>query len=357
MPLLASPEKAPTRDTQKRIVRYIHRTGLSAGSRIEVNASLLRELRVSDRKLQRAMKGMVEAGVLIRRRRLGTVVRDPNAAVPQLWKVAVAVNMQSGSGQLPFEAVLSERMRVELALHQCSEVTYVQLPEHQAPSEARQNRWLRFPGLREAVGSGQVDAVLTPCRLDGDATHLACHVGTWEDASWGVVIDDVTFIETAYRALRQQAGQRFALVRYSMPSSGRRRGADRFLQLLQSDNVQSTQPPILSADNDVHNGALLGERLLALPPQQRPDSLIIQDDLVAASLLCRVAQSPSYRPRVAVQVNAQLSQIYPLPVTRVAIDVCELARMGIETLLDGLRNPNHICRLRRYYPYLEEKEN
>ena len=52
-------------------------------------------------------------------------------------------------------------------------------------------------------------------------------------------------------------------------------------------------------------GRNIGEYLLARPAEQRPDGLIITNDLVAMGLVETIRVGSNYRPKIAVQTNLQ----------------------------------------------------
>src|SRR5699024_1088770 len=76
-------------------------------------------------------------------------------------------------------------------------------------------------------------------------------------------------------------------------------------------------PPI----SGMRAGFEIAQHLLALPPADRPDGLIIEDDYLAMGLTSALARYCDYRPMLAVCTTRQSPLAFALPVIRYETDI------------------------------------
>jgi DNA-binding LacI/PurR family transcriptional regulator len=107
----------------------------------------------------------------------------------------------------------------------------------------------------------------------------------------------------------------------------------------------------------VHSGMAMGEKLLAMRPEDRPDALICTlDDYVALGIAHAIQPEQAYRPGIATLTNRQSPLPFPLPVYRFELDLMEMAKQSVAFLLEGLHEPNRTKSSRRLIPRLNEEE-
>ncbi len=345
---------SPTRGSRatsavKAVLRYAHRQGLAAGDRLPPQQDLRGALGFSNDTLTAAMRTLVDAGVLHRKSKAGTVVADLSATVPNLWSVAILVPPAQEMIEVPFFAQLMHFLQSHFrqVRHDC------RVYPSQGPWRHDLGRLDDFPGLSEQVQASHVDAVLTTFHGDTAVWNWArerqipvCHVWWYERAPLGVIIDQKPMVTAAARRLAGEGCGRLAVVSQSPPGRGGRRFADGFEEALRALPVRSGG--ILHAGPGAAAGYALAEQLIARAAEERPDGLIVIDDRIAMGLTAGLAARSDYRPRIAVHANRQAPLYYALPVIRFEIDIEQLAAMAVHLLAQRLLTPDLPDRLDLY---------
>ncbi|MFW6061116.1 MAG: hypothetical protein ACODAQ_13125 [Phycisphaeraceae bacterium] len=108
----------------------------------------------------------------------------------------------------------------------------------------------------------------------------------------------------------------------------------------------------------INRGRIIAEQLLAQPPADRPDALIIPEDHTAMGLVNRLgAAAGAYRPQIVVQVNRQAPMYFSLPVVRYEIDIAEMAEQTAKRLHQCVLDPSTATGIWRYVPRRVESQD
>lgn len=203
---------------RKKVIRFIHQHRLTKDNRLPVDNDLRTLLGIPDPVYRKAMLSLVEYGVLYRKRRLGTVVADPDACVPDTWTIAVTQHTMQQMSNLPVEHLLKEWIRSHLAIRGCIDRSYVSpMNSSQMPTT---NRIGCFTKLMEDLQAQRVDGVMTTHYFVQSREYPVCYLGAWQDAEFGVIIDYAAFVRMACRLLIQKGCDQLALMTGHRGSSG-----------------------------------------------------------------------------------------------------------------------------------------
>ena len=332
-----------TLGAHKQLLRFIYGHGLATGDRLPPQQELRKTLNFSNDTLTAAMEHLVNAGVLVRKRRVGTVVANPDAPGQGIWSVALAFWPYSDRS-VPFDSQLFHVLQSALV----REGIRCRLYAYAGSEHSGALRLGDFPALAEDVTDGYCDAVVTPAWLDV-ASHATVrqagvpliHVGSWEDAGGGVIIDQQEMAEKAVALLASQECRRLAVVSHDQPKPGYERYWHGFCQGLTATGLTPLRAAHVTSDLTfgVAGGAVVADKLLALPPARRPDGLVVLDDWLTLGLCARLSQGDEYRPRIVTQSNRQAPLAFALPVTRFEVDIAALGREALALVHRSLRNP------------------
>jgi DNA-binding LacI/PurR family transcriptional regulator len=324
----------------QQLLQYIRRQGLQAGDQLPSQSQLRGDLGFSNDSLSAAMGTLVSSGVLIRRPGLGTIVVDPSKTVSGIWRVGLAV-LPAVRGQAYYGQLLLA-LQVHLAALGAT-TTYI--PDHEINHGAA--KLSDFGLLLDDLEACRLHGVLVMSGLDTkEIKHWnnrgvpMMHVGPWEGAPSGVVIDQGPLIERAVALMFERGIHEVGVVSIGGPTPGHRRFWDRYRHLMEVSGIEvDEQRHSYAGGEGSIGGARVARRLLALPPEERPPGLIVIDDRMAVGLTAVLAEHPEYRPLIVVQTNIQAPLLFALPVIHVELDVDDLAKAAATDLLERLVQP------------------
>ena len=350
IPVLAGRPEA-TRAAQT-VIRMIHRKALRQGDHVPSQQELCASMGVSNNALSAAMRVLVANGVLTRKPRVGTVVVDPNQQIRGLWRVGLAILPATAS--MPYYGELFHRVQLHLQDAGCVTSVYLRDEQLHRPEGSKLEH---FQFLLDDLHRRPLDAVLDLAGLTGENWReraesglILVHAGPWEDAPCGVVIEQGQMARHAVHALVDRGCRRLATVSMWGHDRGPARYWQGFVQGLQEAGM-----PAATAEQSLHGGegpvggCNVAAQLLAMPPHERPDGLVVVDDRVAMGLTASIVQS-DYRPRIAVQTNRQAPLAFALPVLHFEVDIEDLARRAIDMLLRRLNRPDLPMERQWLYP-------
>lgn len=319
----------------KELLRRIRASGLRPGDKLPPQA----ELRSADGRgaatLDAAMAILVERGVLSRKRRVGTVVEDAEAAIPGLWTVGFAYAPED-LGPIPFTTLLSALVQSRLVQRGFSLQVFPRAGHvlHQG------DRLDRFGVLPHSIADGAVDGLATTAEFD-PAGRGACraagvpvvHIGASHRMPTASLFDRSQWLNEALAWLRGRGARRIHLVCNFRPDQDGSPWWPDLATRLGGDPIVHTR------GNGHEAGMAVADDLLALAPAKRPDGLIVNDDRIASGLTLRLALAGAWRPPVAVQTCRQVPQPYGWEVAAWSSDLDSLVSTGIDLLaariLDG----------------------
>lgn len=310
------------------IVSLIHDQGLTSGDRLPSFASLRQALGLGSQTISSAVSLLCEHGVLEARCKIGTFVKNPSGGHLAGRTVAVVVRRIEGSA---YAATLASFLQQRLSALNCHCLTFYQSSDPMVVPVPGLNE---FPGLEQAISERRISGVLTLCPLSAPAQRALsraglahCFIGDEEQCTHpnAVVIGVSEFIREAQSALK---------------AAGCRRIAQLCVTPAQREQRACGLPAYVGAGYD--GGAAIAEMLLSLPPRQRPDGLISDDDIVVSGLLSRLVElqlpSVNYLPFVGAIIHRELGEIYPSNrMILFEMSLTEYARLATDLFLQLLQ--------------------
>ncbi|HAI10902.1 MAG TPA: hypothetical protein DCM28_04315 [Phycisphaerales bacterium] len=326
------------------ILRYLRSRKVTVGDLVPSQPELRQELSFSNDTLTRAMKWLVEDGVLERKQRAGTMVLDMAKARLDDHTVMLAMVPHTTLPDEPFYGHLLRALEgyvreilganVRIMAHVVDKQGNATWPMH------------TFPGLEAMVREGDIDAVICPIAVDPVATSKLVelgvpwlHVSSWEKTAHGVVIDQKPMMLQACEMLAKRGCKKLGVV----TKDARAKHHNRYWNaLIQSSEMLgfTALPAIEAGDISLEAGRQLARRILKIPARQRPDGMIVINDVLASGLTDVLRDQETYRPEIAVQANVPGTLIFGLPVIRFDVDVYQLAQQVVELLRSSWLSPD-----------------
>ena len=337
---------APTMDSQvakacKRIVRHLHSRSLKTGAKLPIQAEFRQMTEFGNVTLSAAMRILVEAGVLTRKTKRGTVVADPDARVRNLW--TVGLTLSEALYQAPFYSQLVAFLQSYLQKTDCRSRLYLGAGERSGDVP-----FSYFQGLENDLAAGRLDAVISLRVIEAASWAqvrslgvVLVYVGAEETLPCAVLIEQQTMVRQAVALLARQGCRRLAVVGHESPRPGLRYYWDGFQEGLAAAGLPATagESVICGPVEAMGGGKQIASALLARAPDQRPDGVIIVDDWLAVGMTAVFREAGGYAPRMVVQCAQQAPLAFALPVTRFLVDVEALAIRGVELARTRLRDP------------------
>jgi len=360
----SSPLRTPSQTWKayKSLIRYIHANGLSDGDVLPPQPRLRQTLGYSNDTMNVAMRALVQAGALTRKKRAGTVIADLRAARGTPWRVGVLSIRPEDRVVAPFYAELVFRLQQALGEAGCRCVTYHFVGNRMIPAPLSS-----FSGVEEDLATHNVDGLITiPPLTPGDWQRVEAsevpvvHTHSWLDAPCGVLIDVSAGVEQAVALLARRGCRRITAVleteslKEGLPNqvalnafhfAMRRVGA-----AVTSRSVIVEGRGAKGKDSSRHIGLRIAAAILQLPPHERPDGLVAIDDQLTLGLTQAIERHAEYRPLIASQTNRQIPLDFSLPVLPLEVDVDDLIRQSVDLLLRRIENPAMPTQIRLIKP-------
>ena len=311
------------------LITYIHDRQLKTGDRLPAYAQLRAEFGFGSQTIAAAVDSLCQLGVLEVRDKVGLFVADPDGGHLTGRTIAVAVRPLSGSA---YSATLAGFIQKLLTERNCRCVTFYQASD---PLDSPAPALDEFPGFEQAIIENRCDGIITLCPLAGNSlAELAklgmpcCFIGDDDAVTMplSVVIEVNRFIREAITALKNSGCNNIVQICTSQEQ----------LLLRRQTNIDS----LIGVSYD--GGAVIADKLLAQPPQERPDGIVCDDDTVVSGLLsqliARQLPSISYLPRIATIIHGELKERYPSE--RMILfqqNIEEYATLAVDLLLNVLR--------------------
>jgi len=332
--------KPSVRRAYRAVLQYIHSNRLTTGSRLPSQHVLREKLRFGNDTLGEAMQLLVANGHLTRQRKVGTVVSDPHRPSRGLWSVALTQSEVDHG----FFGILSHHLRRHLAKDGCEDCTFLRV----GVPRNRPHRLSDFPGLVETIKAGLVDVVITPEHLVTSEV-LVYHLSGGPGVRFGMELDMESFMGQACRELVARGCRRIGLVGYKVSEYlGQYLWAQMEEALARACRGGPSWEMVARRDPSIAGGVQVAETLLRRPPKRRPDALILTDDYAVMGLTDRLREESEYRPRIVGLTNRQAPLLFALPVTRVEIDIEDVAERAVSMVMARLLNPREPLRVRQY---------
>lgn len=323
------------------IIRFVNSNKIQPGDKLPSQKELSGMLGFCHNTMSPAMDMLVDSGMFVRKRRVGTVLLDTSSYPHGLWRVALPHGPFDGNPSCKFGTILCMSIQSHLQKKGCDVRLYQRLPEY---ADVTPHGLEDFGNLVQDIESGHLDAILTPaffsretsCRCARLKVPL-CHVGGWEQTPFRVELNVTRLIEKAFEHLRSQSCRHFALVTMSNFEQISRNVFSAFNKFSDS-NGKSDAYELLTASN-VLDGEKIVAEILERDPASRPDALIILNDILGLGVASALNNS-AYKPKIAIQTNRQMPLFYAVPVTCFEFDVDLLAKEAAGLIVSKLLNPD-----------------
>lgn len=341
MRLSSSSNRPSTLEAYRRVLRFIHRKGGAEGMKLPPQSELIVKLKVCAATLDVAMKWLIEDGVLTRKQRLGTFVLHAYPEAPKrfIWRAGLVMPPITRSY---FGAVVAHYLHKHINGVGISDRTYMLSP-HAAPgSEVSQRSTSDFTGLKEDIEDGFLDAIITSTRLVCNKVPV-CGAAALANTKFGTIIDQPHFFRQAAGVLSSRGYRNLLCIQPSSLDERCTALVTEQLDLLKRDLHHSGVRLSVAEVSNSSGSQTWPERqfvkqLLDLPESQRPDALIIQDDISAQAISLLLSATP-YRPGLSALTNLQMPLTFGLPCIPFSIDLEQIAVGATQLLLEKLLSP------------------
>jgi DNA-binding LacI/PurR family transcriptional regulator len=201
-----------------------------------------------------------------------------------------------------------------------------------------------FSGLQEDVSAGACDAILSSAFFSsGTSSDCSekglplCHVGGWRETPFRVDLDFADLLRKAV-ALLAPKSKRLAFVCHFGYENANPQFRAAAAEALAACGQPQEKAVFLISNSMLNGGAEIAARFLSLPESERPDALIVLNDVIGAGLTAALVSSGA-RPSLAIQTNRQVPMFFALPVLRFEFDLDLLAAKAVALVLERLFTP------------------
>ncbi len=324
---------------QQQIVRYIWNQGLKCGERLPSCATIAKDIHLGEATVFRAIKKLQSEGILTSQDKVGIFVADPRTPGLAGYNIGVLAGCSDAAGV--YASALSGYIQNSLALNGCRSVVFHgEISSDSASEDALQ----RHTGVKQCIERGEIQALILTVALSGENWNYlrekkipACYIGgfAYLAAPLSVTLSLRKVLEHAFKRLQALGKSRPALFLPKLDTEAEALDTFRKTAALPETGQNCFRY------RDVSDAVNLAEQLLAMPQENRPDSIVFLDNYLAQhfySLLFR-RNRMEYLPHPVVLVSKELPFWLPLETDFLEYDIKELSETGVNLLLQALRNP------------------
>lgn len=295
-----------TQQAKRMLVRHIWESNLQQGDRLPSYAALRERLQLGDATISRAVRSLEQEGVLQTVNRVGTFVVDSQAGGYSGWVVGLAALRTGDNGLGPFYSCLLHNLQVGFRAEGCKTEIY-----YQNRSDSDVVGLDDLPGLERSVDQNEISGVVLTSNLDADSwasleASGVCpyFVGAPTSAVRGTFIDYQDACEQMAGDLIGRGCRNPALI---LPATSvldqAKHISPEFAELF---GRTAPRGHVWTAAG-MAGGRLLADQVLSMPPEARPDGLVIADDQIATGLMNKLArEDPHYKPHFCVLTNSRI---------------------------------------------------
>lgn len=321
------------------IIRFVNSNKIQPGDKLPSQKELSGMLGFCHNTMSPAMDMLVDSGMFVRKRRVGTVLLDTSSYPHGLWRVALPHGPFDGNPSCKFGTILCMSIQSHLQKIGCDVRLYQRLPEYAATPHSLEH----FGNLAKDAENGNLDAILTSAFFSEETSRRCnrlkiplCHVGGWEQTPFRVELNIGMLLEKAIEFLKTQSCRSFALLTMGNFEQSFPKTFSAFKKYSNS-KIKSGFFEIMSAQNVLDGGNLVS-KILERPPASRPEALIIMNDILGLGVASALNGSV-YKPKIAIQTNRQMPLFYAVPVTCFEFDVDLLAETAAGLIISRLLHP------------------
>ncbi len=320
------------------LVRYIRDSRLEGGDKLPGQEQLCHALNLSGTTIFRAIQALRDEGVLEVRDKVGTFLKSTDLAGRPGRSIGLAVSRVSHMPS-PFYSCLSFFLHRELLEAGCMPVPFTINAQDEAIAVGD------FPGLEQAVADERIDGIIdlsgisAPCQLPVPMIYLGSTVTDGAPAAaYKMFIDQADFLRRAMGDAAKLGKRRPALIQSGCTAT--QSESRLFRRLLDESGFDPAARAYDFGICAITDGRYLAGRIVALPPELRPDVFIFLDEFVGTDFLAGlvvdgVTGRDGYRPTVITGSKRELPMTVPwedLIVYEISIE--ELARRTVRWILD-----------------------
>ena len=315
------------------IVRYINGKKLKAGDKLPSQEEFRQLLDFSHNSVTPAMNLLVESGMIERKRRVGTVLVDPDAVPAGLWRIALALGLLDDTPWCKFETMLSRYIQEKIQRGGCYMRSYfLNFDKFDVTPHSLSD----FGLLETDIQAGRIDALISPAFFSSKAYDAAasydvplCNVGGWEQIPFRVEFDKKDILSQAFKILKDENRKNIAIIMDSSSDSN-------YAEFIKSHCASKDADLRIIHGNRDEDAIRIADMLLQEETTARPDALIILNDMLTLALTSILSKT-KYEPRIIVQSNKQIALFYPMPVISLEFDMEELADTGVKMVLGKVK--------------------
>jgi|GEM_PF-1949111 len=345
-----------TESTKQAILSYLWDNHLQVGDRIPIQAELCHRLGVGGTTVNRAVQALVADNILEARRGIGVFVKTkqplghPGRAIGIVGLIADQMHLFNWTMAYVIQNTLQQRG--------CSCTGFPFRDHYQSQAD-----FSCFPGLESQVAARSLQGIITITdisekmwnRLEKAGIQV-CFVGPPNQLPGGIFLDTEFFIREALAELRLAGCQRPLIV--IGPIS---RALHDVILRLTADFSDAWEfgyaegPSCCFEGYGIEGGRAAARAILAHPAEQRPDGIVICDDIIEQGFFSELTRRQNrrieYLPPAVCLRNRQIEIDVPTEqVLDYQVDIYEMSTMAVEMLLDQLQGKRPGRQIVRYRP-------
>ncbi len=335
---------------QRMIVRYIWDHRLKPGDRLPSCSAISKALNLGAATVFNAVKQLQSEGVLAAKDKVGIFVNDPKTPGHAGYRTALLIGRRETS---PFNSFLSVYIQTEFAANGC--VCRMFPGRYRVGTNTYlEDGFKAHAGVKQCLERGEFDGLIVQMALSPENMNELnrrgipfCLVGGFLQER-GMNSVTVSMESLARLGTKRLAELGFRHPAFLCPGGFETDSAAKlFLDLAGNGSVISS-PSFLVAEQTA-------EKLLKIPEKQRPDSLLIPDDMVARGIYSTLVQRNGlgYLPHPVVLSAKEYPLYLPVPADILEMSIEEIAHAAVLLLKEAMQNPS--VPLRQVFVKLEER--
>jgi DNA-binding LacI/PurR family transcriptional regulator len=299
--------ESKTEQAKQLLVRYIHDKKMERGSRLPGQDFFRREFKYGTTTIGAAIRELQKDGVLDVRDKIGAYLLDPNAN-GYMGRTIALTAMHLGNSA--FYSALSSFIQVKLMNRGClMRLFYCEKPGVKTLCSIDD-----FSGLRRCIDNGEIQGVIHIDDFDKDTEGFlremnipAISIGGANTAAakCGIFINQLDVMRHGAETLKSIGIKRPAVLNNRTLFKHFKNDFEAIIKKLWSNSTSS----VFYSAYDAQGGRELAESFAQLPSDERPDGIIIMDDIVGGAFTSELALrlNASQLPKAVVMRNKQLN--------------------------------------------------
>ena len=348
-----------TNYVKRLVVRYIWDRKLRPGAKLPTQTEMRGIFKCSSETLTSVVNILAREGMVTVRDKVGVFVADPSASPEKGRRVAVVTTQMAGLPSSAFQLIYAVQA---LNREDCMTMNFLR----PTPSEMTvYNSLESLPELKRAIENKEVDAILSFILFDAGSEEYFrrsgipfSYIGNLEERNSCIHMDLSYIIGESVRRLAETGIRRIEFLllsnlgEWEIP----------FLNAMKKYVPGGARPDsvhLLRCESENYNAVLESQvrRWLELPPEERPEGLVVPDDMLSWQI-CYQLLPFSWRPKIISMRNTDID----LPISDNVIgwwenDLSIYAALGVENFMTMLRDDEHTQGSFTYVPHYVSRES